>query len=118
MLGLIQGARIDTDMYVTGVTLAEDETGLDVTVEIGSEERDGVPVEEIKRDLFTRLIARPDTQVRLRLDQPPIRRVLARVADVPAYGWQAFTPVPLVQPVRAEHVGTDVTLSNGATTVV
>jgi mannosylglycerate hydrolase len=118
MLGLIQGARIDTDMYVTGVTLAEDETGLDVTVEIGTEARDGVPVEEIKRDLFTRLIARPDTQVRLRLDQPPIRRVLARVADVPAYGWQAFTPVPLVQPVRAEHAGTDVTLSNGATTVV
>ncbi|HEX4244937.1 MAG TPA: hypothetical protein VHY77_05170, partial [Acidimicrobiales bacterium] len=148
MLGLIQGARIDTDMYVTDVTLAEDESGLDITVVIGTEPRDGVPVEEIKRELFTRLTARPDTQVRLRLDQPPIRRILARVADVPAYGWQSFAPVPLSQPVKAElaasevapseQVGTeaasdeagtyvtaaaepaisDVILSNGTTTVV
>ncbi len=143
MLGLIQGSRIDTDMYITDVTLAEDDTGLDITVVIGTEPRDGVPVEEIKRDLFTRLTARPDTEVRLRLDQPPIRRILARVADVPGYGWQAFTPIPLTQPVTAEQTtgyatadaadateattnvaeGTDlppsdVILSNGTTTVV
>ena len=118
MLGLIQGARIDTDMYVNDVTLDEDPTGLDITIVIGTEPRDGVPVEEIKRDLYTRLTARPDTEVRLRLDQPPIRRILARVNDVPGYGWQAFAPVPLEQPVRAELSATDVTLSNGTTTVV
>lgn len=118
MLGLIQGARIDTDMYITDVTLEEDATGLDITIVIGTEPRDGVPVEEIKRDLFTRLTARPDTQVRLRLDQPPIRRLLARVADVPAYGWQALTPVPLSHPVRAEQATSDVTLTNGTTSVV
>ena len=143
MLGLIQGSRIDTDMYITDVTLAEDETGLDITVVIGTEPHDGVPVEEIKRDLFTRLTARPDTQVRLRLDQPPIRRILARVADVPGYGWQAFTPVPLIGRVTAEQTtgyatadaaegseatanaaegselpASDVVLSNGTTTVV
>ena len=128
MLGLIQGARIDTDMYVTDVTLGEDATGLDITIVIGTEPRDGVPVEEIKRDLFTRLTARPDTQVRLRLDQPPIRRILARVADVPAYGWQALTPVPLIHPVGAEQATSEVadgsqsdssvTLSNGTTSVV
>ncbi|HEX4219392.1 MAG TPA: hypothetical protein VHZ02_13525 [Acidimicrobiales bacterium] len=118
MLGLIQGSRIDTDMYITDVTLTEDTTGLDITVVIGTEPRDGVPVEEIKRDLFTRLTARPDTQVRLRLDQPPIRRILARVADVPAYGWQAFAPVPLIQPVRAEQATGRATVdadANGAT---
>ncbi|HEY6624395.1 MAG TPA: hypothetical protein VIX85_11215 [Acidimicrobiales bacterium] len=118
MLGLIQGARIDTDMYINDVTLNEDPTGLDITIVIGTEPRDGVPVEEIKRDLYTRLTARPDTEVRLRLDQPPIRRILARVTDVPGYGWQAFAPVPLDQPVRAELSATDVTLSNGTTTVV
>jgi hypothetical protein len=118
MLGLIQGARIDTDMYVNDVTLNEDPTGLDITIVIGTEPRDGVPVEEIKRDLYTRLTARPDTEVRLRLDQPPIRRILARVADVPGYGWQAFNPVPLGQPVHAELSPSDVTLSNGTTVVV
>ncbi len=118
MLGLIQGARIDTDMYVNDVTLHEDPTGLDITIVIGTEPREGVPVEEIKRDLYTRLTARPDTEVRLRLDQPPIRRILARVNDVPGYGWQAFSPVPLEQPVRASLSAADVTLSNGTTTVV
>ena len=72
MLGLIQGARIDNDTYITDVSMAEDETGLDITIVIGTEERAGVPVEEIKRELFTPLTARPDTQVRVTLDQPPV----------------------------------------------
>ena len=55
MLGMLQGARIDDQAYVTDVSLAEDETGLDVTVVIGPEPRDGVPVEEVKRELYTRL---------------------------------------------------------------
>ena len=41
MLGLLQGARIDDETYVTDVSLAEDETGLDVTLVIGPEPRDG-----------------------------------------------------------------------------
>ena len=84
---------------------------------IGTEPREGVPVEEIKRDLYTRLTARPDTEVRLRLDQPPIRRILARVNDVPGYGWQAFSPVPLEQPVRASLSAADVTLLERVDTV-
>ena len=63
MLGLIQGSRIDNDTYVTDVTLAEDDTGLDITIVHRHRARDGVPVEEIKRELFTRLTARPDTEV-------------------------------------------------------
>ena len=42
---------------MTDVSLAEDETGLDVTVVIGPEPREGVPLEEVKRELFTRLTA-------------------------------------------------------------
>ena len=83
MLGLIQGARIDNDTYITDVSLAEDDTGLDITIVIGTEPRAGVPVEEIKRELFTRLTARPETEVRVTLDQPPIRRILARQDAVP-----------------------------------
>ena len=68
---------------MTDVTLAEDDTGLDITIVLGTEPRDGVPIEEIKRELYTRLTARPQTQVRLHLDQPPTRRVLARHDRVP-----------------------------------
>ncbi len=124
MLGLIAGARIDTDSYITDVSLAEDEDGLEVTVAIGSEEREGVPVEEIKRELFTRLTARPDTQVRLTLDQPPVRRILAHQQEVPGFGWAHFVPAELSHPARVagpgpgNETGDQVTLTNGLVTVV
>ncbi|MGH9282329.1 MAG: glycoside hydrolase family 38 C-terminal domain-containing protein, partial [Acidimicrobiales bacterium] len=41
--------------------------------------------------------------VRVRVDQPPARRVVARVAAVPGYGWKTWAPAPPgVAPVRAE----------------
>ena len=120
MLGLIQGARIGDDMYITDVSLAEDETGLDITLVIGTEARDGIPVEEVKRELYTKLTARPETEVRLTLDQPPVRRILARQGEVPGFGWSRFSAAPLTHPVGVE--GGDgsgpVTLANGLVTVV
>ena len=70
----------------------EDESGIDITIAFGSEERFDVPIASIKQDLYTRLGARPDAVVRIRIDQPPVRRVLARVADVPGFGWQPLEP--------------------------
>ena len=118
MLGLLQGARIDDEAYVTDVSLAEDETGLDVTLVIGPEPREGVPVEEIKRELYSRLSARPDIEVRLTIDQPPIRRALARQHVVPGFGWDRFQPAPLAHPVRQEgDPVSGLTLTNGLLTV-
>ena len=54
-----QGTRIDNDAWIHGVTVDEDETGIDVTVAVGTEERSGVPL-EAKKDLSTLLGARPD----------------------------------------------------------
>ncbi len=118
LLGLLQGARISDDSYVTDVSLAEDDTGLDISLVIGSEPREGVPVEEIKRELFTRLTARPDTEVRLRLDQPPVRRIVARQDQVPGFGWSRFSAAPLAHPVDVEgEAPGPVTLTNGLVTV-
>jgi hypothetical protein len=122
MLGLITGARIDAETYVTDVSLAEDETGIDVTLVLGTEARDGVPVEEVKRELFTRLTARPDLEVRLQIDQPPVRRILAIQESVPGFGWSRFAPAALVHPVSVSDGSgsseSDVTLTNGLVTVV
>ena len=125
MLGLLQGARISDDAYVTDVSMAVDDTGLDITLVIGTEPRDGVPVEEVKRELYTRLTADPTTEVRLTLDQPPVRRILARQGPVAGYGWARFSPVALAHPVQSEGggaVGSEdvgpVTLTNGLVTVV
>ena len=118
MLGLLQGARIDDQSYVTDVALAEDETGVDVTLVIGPEPRDGVPVEEVKRELFTLLTARPDTEVRLIIDQPPVRRLLARQDAVPGFGWSRFEAQPLDHPVYLRgDAATGFTLTNGLLTV-
>ena len=119
MLGLLQGARIDDQAYVTDVSLSEDDAGLEVTMSVGPEPREGVAVEEVKRELYTRLTARPDTEVRLVVDQPPVRRLLARPAPVPGFGWSRFAAAPLDHPVRLEvDDDTSVTLTNDLVTVV
>ena len=114
MLGLMQGARLDDQAYVTDVNLSEDDSGIDVTVVIGPEPREGVPVEEVKGELFGRLNARPDAEVRLFIDQPAVRRLVARQAAVPGFGWARFSPATLDHPA-GRSVGADggVTLANG-----
>ena len=99
VLGMVQGPRIDDDAWVHDVTFTEDETGIDLTVTIGAEERPGVPIAEARQDLYTRLGARPDVAVRVPLDQPPIRRIAARVAQVPGFGWRPSPRRPLTHPV-------------------
>jgi mannosylglycerate hydrolase len=115
VLGMLQGPRIDNDAWVHDIAVEETDEGIDVTVSVGAEERPNVPIAEAKQDIFTRLGARPDAVVRLGLNQPPIRRIAARVAAVAGYGWQSFTPAALSNPVV---VGSEpVTLSNGLVTL-
>ncbi len=118
LIGLVQGSRVDRDTYVTDVAIDEDASGIDLTVVIGTRPRRDVPIEELKRDLFTRLAVRPESEVRLHLDQPPIRRVLAVQRTVPGFGWSRFAPAPLFHPVRVNHdpEGT-ITMSNDLVTV-
>jgi len=71
VLGLLQGPRIDNDAWVHDVRIDEDAHGIDLTVTIGPEEREGVPIAQVKQDLYTRLGARPDVMVTVNLDQPP-----------------------------------------------
>jgi mannosylglycerate hydrolase len=117
ILGMLQGPRIDNDAWVHDVSVEEDEEGISITVSVGPEERPNVPIAEAKQDIYTRLGARPDAVVRIGMDQPPIRRIAARVAEVPGYGWLAFEPVELTNPVTASGPGQPVSLSNGLVSV-
>jgi mannosylglycerate hydrolase len=101
ILGVLEGTRISDDAWIHGVEVEEDETGIDITVSIGTEELPGIPVDALKGNLFARLAARPEAVVRVTLDQPPVRRVVARVADVPGLGWATYEPAQLVHPVTA-----------------
>ncbi|MGH9091827.1 MAG: alpha-mannosidase [Acidimicrobiales bacterium] len=119
ILGMLQGPKIDNDAWVQDVRIEEDDSGIDLTVVVGPEERPNVPIAEAKRDMYALLGARPDVQVRVRLDQPPIRRVAARVAAVPGFGWHAFEPTVLAHPATVEGPDGDgaVVLGNGLVTV-
>ncbi|HUD16093.1 MAG TPA: glycoside hydrolase family 38 C-terminal domain-containing protein, partial [Acidimicrobiales bacterium] len=126
ILGMLPaGSQIDAHTWIQDVQVEEDETGIDITISFGSEERFDVPLASIKQDLYTRLGARPDSVVRIRIDQPPIRRVLARVTDVPGFGWSECVPAALAHPVTVTEgvrVGegeeaAPVVLANGLVTV-
>ena len=114
MLGLLQGARISDDAYVTDVSLAVDDTGIDVTLVIGTEPGDGVPVEEVKRELYTRLTAHPDDRGPSDPGPATVRRH-ARPARTrsPGFGWARFSAATLAHPVRAEEG--DETAAGGST---
>ncbi len=117
LLGLVQGTRIADDAFITAVTLGGDDTGIDLSVTVGTEPRDDVPVEEVRRELFTRLTSRPDLEVRLQIDQPPARRQLARQADVPGFGWAPFAPAALRHPASVTVVQDGPVVENGLVTV-
>src|SRR5579863_10444141 len=91
ILGMIpNGSQIDTNTWIQDVRVEEDDSAIDITIAFGNEERFDVPIASIKQDLYTRLGARPDATVRIRIDQPPVRRVLVRVTDVPGFGHRAL----------------------------
>jgi mannosylglycerate hydrolase len=118
ILGMLpSGSQIDAHTWIQGVQVEEDDTGIDITISFGSEERFDVPLASIKQDLYTRLGARPDAVVRIRIDQPPVRQVLARVEEVPGFGWRSCVPAPLAHPATADDAGGSVVLGNGLVTV-
>ncbi len=121
ILGMLQGTRIADDAWIHGVEVQEHDGGIDVIVAVGTEELPGIPVEAVKENLFARLAARPDAAVQVRLDQPPVRQVVARVSDVPGLGWASYAPAQLVHPVStraADGEAGSVVLTNGLVTVV
>jgi len=113
VLGFLQGTRINDGAWVHDVRIEEDDSGIDVTVLVGDEELAGVPIEALKENLAARLSARPDASVRITLDQPPIRRVAARVEAVPGLGWGPMRAAPLEHRATATVVGPGAAAADG-----
>ena len=118
ILGMLpNGSQIDTHTWIQDVRVAEDDSGIDITIAFGDQERFDVPIASVKQDLYTRLGARPDAVVRVLIDQPATTRVLARSADVPPFGWAPLVPVPPAHPLTVEETPEAVTVANGLVTV-
>jgi mannosylglycerate hydrolase len=110
--------QIGDGAYLDGVDVEEDDTGVDIAVRFRPQRRKDLPVAEIKSDLLARFALRPDAQVRVKLDQASSRRVLARVEDIPGFGWKAWQPGALLDPVGVtETAEGELVLANSLVTV-
>jgi mannosylglycerate hydrolase len=113
VLGMLQGPRISDEAWIHDVLIEDTDEGIDITIAVGTEEKPGVPIAEAKQDVYTRLGARPDAVVRVSMDQPSTRKILARTAEVPGYGWSTFEAAPLAHPVEVSETEGTVVLTNG-----
>ena len=113
VLGMLQGPRISDDAWIHDVLIEDTDEGIDITIAVGTEEKPGVPIAEAKQDVYTRLGARPDAVVRVAMDQPSTRKILALTGEVPGYGWRAFEAAPLDHPVEVSESDGAVALTNG-----
>jgi len=113
VLGMLQGPRIDDDAWVHEIRIEDTDEGIDVTLAVGTEERRNVPIAEAKQDLYTRLGARPDVMVRVAMEQPSTRKIVARTGEVAGYGWSAFEPAALEHPVEVGETEGSTVLANG-----
>ena len=116
VLGRIRSQQFGPDTFVIDVEVEQDDHAVTVTFHADAELRENLLVEEVKRELYALGGARPDTPFRLRVIQEPSRRVLARVTDLPGYGWAAWEPEALdVTPVEGTSSGRGIT--NGPVTI-
>ncbi|MDP9401916.1 MAG: alpha-mannosidase [Actinomycetota bacterium] len=114
-LSQIRSQQLDDGAFVNRVEVEEGDDGIDIVLHAEPELRTEMVVEEVKRDLYARVGGRPDVACRVRIHQPPTRRALAHVEQVPGFGWRAWRPAPLsVGPVRVEA---DTVMANGLVTV-
>jgi mannosylglycerate hydrolase len=90
ILSIIQGTRIDDNAWVHSAELGQDGDVLTLNVTVGAHELPGVELAEAREQLMNRLAAEPELRTRVTLAQPPIRRVVGRVENVPALGWSPF----------------------------
>ena len=114
LIGAIRSQQLDEATFIDEIEIRDDEDGLSVTLRCDTRLNRVVDIEKAKAELVERIAARPSEMVRIRVDQPSERRLLARVEDVPGYGWARFEPsATTTQPVRATATG----MANGVVTV-
>jgi hypothetical protein len=114
LLGRIRGQDLGDGNFVNSAEIAYGASGVDVWLHTDTHLTPNPSVEEVKRELYAIVGARPDAGVRVHLDRRPSQRVLARAEAVPGLGWAAWAPAPLQHPVE---VNARASMSNGLITV-
>lgn len=120
LLGQIRDQRLSDNFFVTSLRLTEGSDDSDDEIEITLDTKPAATtsVEETRRELYARLGARRSEWFLVRMLRPPVQRLLARVDDVPGYGWARWTK-GLASTAYAVEVAADgLRLANGLAEVV
>ncbi len=114
VLGRIRGQDLGDGTFVNGAEIAHGADGIEVWLHTDTRLTPNPSVEQVKRELYAGVGARPDAAVRVHLDRRASQRVLARAEAVPGLGWARWAPAPLQHPVQ---VTAETSMSNGLVTV-
>ncbi|MCU1377720.1 MAG: alpha-mannosidase [Acidimicrobiales bacterium] len=106
--------EVEPGTYVHRVAIEEHDDHVDVTLHAADRLLANLILDEVKAHLDVLAAVRPDTPFRIRLVQPPVTELLARV-DVPGFGWSVWAPAAALD-VEAV-TGTDRSVTNGLVTV-
>ncbi len=74
---------------------------IEVQIELDSTEKIGLQIDAFKQDLLALIERYPHYMVNVHLNRRPIKKILAKVNDIPGYGWKRFQPDHVDNPVRA-----------------
>ncbi|HEY1634110.1 MAG TPA: glycoside hydrolase family 38 C-terminal domain-containing protein [Acidimicrobiales bacterium] len=114
LLGRIRGQDLGDGTFVNGAEAAHGAGAIEVSLHTDAHLSPNPSVEQVKRELYASVGARPDSAVRVHVDRRPSQRVLARADAVPGLGWAAWTPAPLQHAVQ---VTSEASMGNGLITV-
>ena len=120
LLGQIRGQRMSDTFFVTSLRVTDGAEGEDDEIEItlDTKPRPSSAVEETRRELYARLGAKRSDWFRVRIVRPPVQRLLARVDDVPGYGWRRWTAEQASTAHPVEVAADGLRLANGLAEVV
>ncbi|MBV9411792.1 MAG: alpha-mannosidase, partial [Acidimicrobiia bacterium] len=105
VLGRIRNDEVATGCDIVAVEADDVDGVFEVDLTTGVRRRHGS--DAALTDLYAQAGARRNSPVRLRVGREPFQVVLARVADVPGYGWQRWEPEPVTSPVLVDNTSMD-----------
>jgi len=105
VLGRIRNDEIAAGCDVVAVEAEDTDGGYEVVLTTGVRRRSSA--DAALSDLYAQAGARRTSPVRLRVEREPFQVVLARVNEVPGYGWLRWEPEPLQSPVSVDGLVMD-----------
>ncbi|MEI6701433.1 MAG: hypothetical protein WCL38_06745, partial [Actinomycetota bacterium] len=123
ILGLLNGPRITNDAWILSASVEDvDDQTIALSIAVGPNPNPLVELDELRRDLYTRVGANPALKAKISIDQPRIRRVATTIAPVDGFSWATLQPVAPVNPVELDPTtldGSDTwSITNGLVDIV